>query len=116
MTPQSSFPPELRLHDERPICFFVDTREQVHSRVRAAYSYSRLVRTQGWLSQYNPLHDSAGFLEAGSSKREISEYRYSPPGDPPRCKFTNYLKTKNRPFFNPFSWTVSATWRSPERN
>jgi hypothetical protein len=39
----------------------------------------------------------------------------NPPGDPPWCKFTNYLKTKNRPFINPFSWTVPATWRSPER-
>ena len=40
----------------------------------------------------------------------------NPPGDPPWCKFTNYLKTKNRPFFNPSSWTVPVTWRSPERN
>ena len=39
-----------------------------------------------------------------------------PPGGPPWCKFTNYLKTKNRPFFNPSSWTVPVTWRSPERN
>ena len=37
------------------------------------------------------------------------------PGGPPWCKFTNYLKTKNRPFFNPSSWTVLVTWRSPER-
>jgi hypothetical protein len=37
------------------------------------------------------------------------------PGGPPWYKFTNYLKTKNRPFFNPSSWTVPVTWRSPER-
>jgi hypothetical protein len=43
-------------------------------------------------------------------------YLLYPPGGPPRHKFTNYLKTKNRPFFNPFSWTVPVTWRSPERN
>ena len=39
----------------------------------------------------------------------------NPPGDPLWYKFTNYLKTKNRPFFNPSSWTVPVTWRSPER-
>ena len=43
-------------------------------------------------------------------------YTLHPPGDPLWCKFTNYLKTKNRPFFNPSSWTILVTWRSPERN
>ena len=43
-------------------------------------------------------------------------YLLYPPGDPPWCKFTNYLNTKNRPFLNPSSWTVPVTWRSPERN
>ena len=46
----------------------------------------------------------------------VARHLLDPPGGPPRHKFTNYLKTKNRPFFNPFSWTVPATWRSPERN
>ena len=43
-------------------------------------------------------------------------YTLHPPGGPPWYKFTNYLKTKNRPFFNPSSWAVLVTWRSPERN
>ena len=38
-----------------------------------------------------------------------------PPGDPPWCKFSNYLNTKNRPFFNPSSWAVPMTRRSSER-
>jgi hypothetical protein len=38
-----------------------------------------------------------------------------PPGRPPWYKFTNYLKTKNRPFYNPSSWAVPVTWRSLER-
>jgi hypothetical protein len=42
-------------------------------------------------------------------------YTLHPPGDPPWYKFTNYLNTKNRPFFNPSSWTIPMTWRSPER-
>ena len=39
----------------------------------------------------------------------------SPPGTSPLVNFSNYSKSKNRPFFNPSSWTVPMTWRSSER-
>lgn len=39
----------------------------------------------------------------------------SPPGALPLLHFSNYSKTKNRPFFNPSSWAVPMTWRSSER-
>ena len=38
-----------------------------------------------------------------------------PPGGPPWCKFTNYLKTKNRPFYNPCPRAIPKAWRSSER-
>jgi hypothetical protein len=46
----------------------------------------------------------------------ITWHLLDPPGDPPWYKFTNYLNTKNRPFFNPSSWTFPVAWRSLERN
>ena len=45
----------------------------------------------------------------------VARHLLHPPGEPPGYRFTNYLNTKNRPFINPSSWAVPATWRLPER-
>ena len=52
---------------------------------------------------------------------EIGVFKYlilgalGQPGIPPLIHFTNYSKTKSRPFFYPSSWAVPMTWRSSER-
>ena len=67
-------------------------------------------------------HSGVPTIVSGSpDARERSEcssrFCKRPPGDPPWVNLTNYsIKTKSRPFFNPSSWTVPETWRSPERN
>jgi hypothetical protein len=70
-----------------------------------------------WVSKYTHYPLKFRYLLGGNKNliRAPLQTLHSP-GGPPRHKFTNYLKTKNRPFFNPFSWTVPVTWRSPERN
>jgi hypothetical protein len=52
---------------------------------------------------------------------EIGVFKYlilgalGPPGTPPLLHFSNYFKTKNRPFFDSSSWAVPMTWRSSGR-
>ena len=116
MTPQYSFPPELGLHGGDSSGYVTVAREWVHPWFHAAGSHSMLVRPPDWVERSFSLHDPPEFLGSGSSNWEKPNCWFSPPGGSPQFKFTNHLKTKNRPFFNPFSWTVPVTWRSPERN
>ena len=137
MTPQYSFPPGCVLHYGMTAqtytcmkCYLlhihaVNYRLSNATNIGSRYRYLpvyRLVRHcfhcfHKWLIYLG--HNSAwGFISCLWQKLVQATYRHllNPPGDPPWCKSANYLNTKNRPFFNPSSWTVPVTWRSFERS
>ena len=137
MTPQHSYPPGRAFHwgmtaqaYECMKCYILH-HNAVYCRVSNAknsalrYScsiFNHLVRYSFHcflmrLTNYAHHLLRISFPHRGKSTLYCSAlYTLHPPGEPPWYKFTNYLNTKNRPFFNPSSWTVPVTWRSLERN
>ena len=137
MTPQYSFPPgrafpwgmtaKVYLRMECYRMYINATYRSIYNAINSGFRYGyslviRLVRycfhcSQKWFIYlgHHSVWVSVSFLWQQLAQA-VARHLLDPPGDPPWCKFTNHLKTKNRPFINPSSWTVPETWRSPERN
>jgi hypothetical protein len=137
MTPQHSYPPGRSFHwgmtaqaYECMECYYVHIHAlysnlynvTLRSAIPTTAVASRFVRYcfycfPKWLI-YLGQHLAWAFISCRWQQLAHATARHllDPPEDPPWYKFTNYLNAKNRPFFNPSSWTVPVTWRSLERN